>query len=377
MASYPGSYRTWTIKRDFSQSIIESHMNDIQSEVVAGETVFGVNPQIATDNPGNLVRDYGTVGARLQSMIRGEHLPYYQGGVSDYLLHTTSQESNPAIPAQDPDGRDLGWCGSGRRQRGKQLTLSSGEKVFLPYHWEVDDRDQLGVPWLGLPLEQDTETVGDGGWQRLPIMSTDDPYGIGIGDGLRLNETGFWVISLMVHHVGDEDSVAVRARRRARLEIDGRDVTLRHMVRDSADNGEFLTNRISWMEVLPKGTVISASARVDGTDLSESYRCDAYLRAQLLRCTGQDDDGRLKDFPDSIYTPPPPPPKPTPTVPSTPSGNNYTPPAQYTSGGAVNQGPYAVEIRPGEWYGYYGWGTVGPQNSPIFVGIGSVGGANI
>lgn len=372
MASYPGSYRPWTTKRDFSQGIIESHMNDPQAEVVAGEIVFGVNPQIATNNPGGYIRDYGTVGARLQSMIRGEHLPYYQGGVQDYLLHSTAQDDNPEIPDEDPDGRDLDWCGSGHRQRGKQLTLASGEKIYSPYHWEVPDRDGYGFPWLGLPLEQDAETVGDGGWQRLPIMPTDDPNSMGIGDGLRLNETGLWVVSLMVHHVPDVDSVAVRARRRARLEIDGRDVTLRHMVRDSADNGEFLTNRISWMEVMTKGTVITASARVDGNDLTASYRCNAYVRAQLLRCTGEDDDGKLKDFPDSIYKPPPPPPKPRPSTPSTPSGSNYTPPDQYVIGGHANEGPYAVEVRPGEWYGYYGWGTVGPQGNSYFAGIGQI-----
>ncbi|MFI6495904.1 hypothetical protein [Nonomuraea typhae] len=371
MATYPGGYRVWTTKRDFSQTIFASHMNDIQAEVVAGETVFGVNPQIASNNPGHIVRDYGTVGARLQSMIRGEHLPYYQGAVFNYALHTTNQDTNPDVPGQDPDGRDLVWCGTARRQRAKRLRLSGGEVVWMPYHWEVPDRDGHDDPWLGIPLEQDSATVADGGWQRLPFIGADDPFELGIGDGLRLNETGLWMISLIVHHTPDADSTTVRARRRARLEIDGRDVTLQHLVRQNPENASFLTNRLMWMDIMSRGTSITASARVDGTGLTESLPCNAYLRAQLLRTTGREDDGKLIDFPKSIYTPPPPPPPPTPSVPPTPTPGGYTPTPTQVGGGM--SGPYAYEARPGEWYGVYGWGTVGPQGSPFFPGIGSWG----
>ncbi|MEV4576015.1 hypothetical protein AB0K16_22485 [Nonomuraea jabiensis] len=379
MAIYPGGIRTWTNKRDFSQDIIESHMNDLQSELVAGEKIWGVNPQIATANPGDLIRDYGTVGSRLTYMTRGEHWPYYQGAVIDYTLHSSSQATNPVVPSQDPDGRDLEWCGQARRQRAKVLRLLSGEQVWLPYHWEVPNPAGEDEPWLGLPLEQDAESTADGGWQRLPFspLNADDPFSMHIGDGIRLNETGLWMVNLKVDHLPTEDTVDVRARRRARLEINGRDATLRHLVRENEYNGSFLSNVVTWIEVLPKGTIITASARLDGTDLTDSTECNAYLRAHLIRCTADEDDGMLHDFPKSIYTPPPPPPPRAPDVPPTPRGNEYTPNYGGISIGGGLGGPYAIEARPGEWYGFYGWGTVGPQSNSYFVGIGSVGGVNI
>jgi hypothetical protein len=381
MATYPGGIRVWDSKRDFSQTIIESHMNDIQTELVAAESVYGVNPQIATNNPGNLLRDYVTVTNRLTSMVRGEHLPYYQGALLNYNLHTAPQDTNPDVPEQDPLGRDLFWYGSGKRQRCRQLRLSTGETVFNPYHWEVPDRAGTWEPWCGLPMEQDDATIADGGWQRLPIVGQDDPFSMGIGDGLRLNQTGLWMINLKVDHTADDDTAIVRARRRARLEINGRDATLQHLVRENADNGNYLLNYVSWIEVLPAGTIITASARVDGTDLTQSVPVNAYLRAHLIRCTDADDDGMLAEFPDTIYKPPPPPPPPRPepprdTGPYQPCDPDHSPPSYSLGLGAENRN-YAVEIRPGEWYGYYGWGTVGPQSSSFFIGIGSVGGVNI
>ncbi|GAA2322200.1 hypothetical protein GCM10010149_89180 [Nonomuraea roseoviolacea subsp. roseoviolacea] len=375
MATYPGDIRVLPTKRDFSQTIIESHMNDIQTELVAAEKIFGVNPHIATANPGNLVRDYITVTNRITSMVRGEHLPYYQSAVLDYKLHTTSQASNPQVPDKDPDGNDLDWCGTQKRQRARQLTLASGEQVWLPYYYNVINRDGDDEPWVGLPMEQDEQSTADGGWQRLPFLGEDDPFGMGLVDGIKLNQTGLWMINLRVDHRATEDSTAVRARHRARLEINGRDATLQHLVRENADNTGFITNYVAWVEVLKAGTVITASARVDGTDLTDDISVNAFLRAHLIRCTEEEDDGMLKDFPDTIYTPPPPPPPRAPSVPPTPTPGR--PNTNYPSGGSIDRTPYAVEIRPGEWYGYYGWGTVGPQSSPYFVGIGQIGGSNI
>jgi len=376
MARYPGEIRTWTTKRDFSQTIIESHMNDIQDEAVAGETVFGVNPHIATKNPGFKTRDYGTVTDRITSMVRGEQMPYYQAALIGYPLHPTSIESKPDVPSQDPDGRDLDWCGRGRRQRAKVLTLATGERLYMPYHYKVPNRDGEDEPWLGLPLEQDDYTIADGGWQRLPLIGQDDPFSLGIGDGIRLIDTGLWMISLKVDYTPTEDSITVRARYRARLEIDGKARTLQHLVRSNAYNEHYLTSWIHWVEVMPKGTVITASARVDGTDLEDDILANAYLRAHLIRCTEGDDDGFLVDFPDTIYKPPPPPPPPRPTVPytpSTPNENPYVPPTVLQpSSGYQSSGPYVIEARPGEWYGIYGWGTVGPNSSPIFPGTGLI-----
>lgn len=376
MAIYPGGIRTWTTKRDFSQTIIESHMNDIQTEMVAGQKVWGVNPQIATANPGNLRVDYGTVGDRLTAMVRGEHLPYYQGARLGYVLHPAPQDTNPAVPSTDPDGKDLHWCGGAHRQRAKRLRLTSGDYVWLPYHWEVPNPAGDPEPWVGLPLEQDEQTTADGGWQRIPLAGLDDPFAMHIGDGIRLNETGLWMINLKVDHQADAETIDVRARRRARLEINGKDATLRHLVRENEHNSAYLVNYVSWVEVLSAGTIITASARVDGEGLTDSTPINAYLRAHLIRCTQEEDDGMLADFPQSIYTPPPPPPTRAPQVPRTPRGDEFVPDITVGGGtpiGGSISGPYAVEVRPGEWYGIYGWGTVGPQEGPFFPGIGQSG----
>jgi hypothetical protein len=378
MATYPGGIRTWTTKRDFSQTIIESHMNDIQTELVAGETIFGVNPQIATNNPGGLLRDYTTVTNRITSMVRGEHLPYFQAALFDYSLHTADQDDAPDLPDQTPSGHDLDWCGHKHRQRCRRLRLRSGDCVRLPFHWERPDRDG-NSPWCGLPVEEDPGTVADGGWQRLPMIGQDDPFSMGLIDGLKLNQTGFWMINLRVDHTSDDDTIAVQSRRYARLEINGKAMTLQHMIRENEDNHDYLTNYVSWIEVLPKNTIITASARADGEGLTQSLSCNAFLRAHLIRCTDEDDDGLLVDFPDTIYKPPPPPDPPCPSPPHTPSrpsgggGSSHfepdSPDYSYpTQSSGTPMGYYAAELRPGEWYGYYPSGyTVGPSDSPIFA----------
>ncbi|MDP9870458.1 MULTISPECIES: hypothetical protein [Streptosporangium] len=357
MATYPNGYRAWPTKRDLSQTIIESHTNDVQDEIRATQTVLGVNPQIANNNPGGLVIDYTTVADRLTSHTRGEHLPYYQGAVRNYRLNTAPLlVGSPGVPAADPDGNPLRWVGTARRQLCKELPTADGKRLLLPYHYELADPEGIDTPWVGLPLEADALTVSDGGWQRLPIRYYDDPFVMGVQDGVVLNETGLWMISLKVDHTPDADTRAVRARRRARLEINGRDATLHHMVRQNEHNGDFLINTIHWSEVLKRGTRITASARIDGTDLTDALPINAYLRVYLVRCTEEEDDGMLRDFPRSIYTPPPPPPPPAPPAPTPPrpgSPSSSAPPADYSGGHTV------VNIN-GNWYAYYGYGTVGP-----------------
>jgi len=371
MAFYPQQYRPWTTKRDFSQIIHESHVNDVQDEIHATQTVIGVNPQIAVNDPGGIIKDYGTVAARQTAYARGEQLPYYQGSIFGHLLDPRPTDPNgPQDPTPERPGRF--------RQRCKELVDPHGRHWLLPIYRLKDD-PQTEI--CGLPLcADDNKTIADGGWQRIPFTANDDPFEMGMLDGVILNETGLWLISLKVDHVPTEDTTLVQARRRARLEIDGRDVTLVHMVRENARTADgHLHNLINWIEILPKGTKITASARVDGTDLTEKVPINAYLRVFLVRCI--DDvptDGYLADWPQSIYKPPPPPrpvsPAPDPVTPiPTPSpgstgGVNWEPTGFY-GGGTV------YELSPGVWVGQYPGGynvikTTDPGGMiPQFPGI--------
>src|SRR5690606_3655362 len=101
MATYPGDYRVFTTKRDFTQTIFESHVNDIQDELYATQVVLGMNPHIALEDPAALRRidhhdhgpvtgpavvdrhyqDHGTVAERIQNYMRGLQMPYYVGSV--------------------------------------------------------------------------------------------------------------------------------------------------------------------------------------------------------------------------------------------------------------------------------------------------------
>ncbi|MEV4454370.1 hypothetical protein [Microbispora sp. NPDC049633] len=368
MATYPTGFRTFTTKRDFSQTIFESHVNDIQDELFASQTVLGINPQISTRDPGNLAIDYTTVADRLQAYLRGEQLPYYQGGVLAYPL-TPGNTSVPP-PTSTPKPPQSGGGGCAGHESGRQwfppihsrshtttpissyLKLVNGiltplddgpsiaadepgpgryRSITTGKWWQADvERDNIwqylvGDDWdpddhqVGLPQVDDDKTTEDGRWWRLPLAATADPYTMHWGDGIILNETGLWSISLRVDGVPTTQTRDAKAIRQARLEIDGKDVMLRHRLREHDDNGDFLVNTVHWTEILPRGTAISASARIDGPGLTTPVPINAYLRVQLVRCIDNPNpDGGLADAPTPIYTPPPPPPR---VVTSSPSSS--------------------------------------------------------
>jgi len=359
MAYYPKEYRRFTTKRNFTQVIYASHVNDLQEELYATQVILGVNPHIAPRDPGFRVpgwepRNYGTVGDRLQAYLRGEQLPYYEGAIVNYPL----TPGNTAVPPpNNPEPPQNGGGGCARNDRGLQwlVPVHSRSHMHTPVRdylrrvggiltpipgldddhtaryrrittgrWSLTEDPVRGPRWewwageewidedhfLGLPLVHDEQTTDDGRWWRLPIHPTSDPFMMKSGDGLVLCETGLWMVSLRVDGVPTSETRAARARRRARLEINGQDVGLRHLVRENQHNGDFLHNYIHWVEVLPAGTTISASARVDGEGLTAPVPVTAYLRAHLIRCVDHlSPGGELVDAPAPRYNPPPPSPQ--------------------------------------------------------------------
>lgn len=73
-AVYPGSVRTFTTKVNNVDIIDASHPNVIQEEVVALQTVLGVNPQISSGGAGvfaSVPTTFASVSARMDNIERG------------------------------------------------------------------------------------------------------------------------------------------------------------------------------------------------------------------------------------------------------------------------------------------------------------------
>lgn len=52
-AVYPGGFREWTTKYDYTTVVFSAHFNDAQDELTALLQVVGTTPQIARNDPGS------------------------------------------------------------------------------------------------------------------------------------------------------------------------------------------------------------------------------------------------------------------------------------------------------------------------------------
>ena len=107
-ASYPYEIPEWTTKRNYIDIVWADHMNRMQEETKAIQETLGVIPQRATNNPGGLTPDHGTVAARIQSVARGEHIPYFRGSHHNFRA-SPNQWHTPQLRADDdPFGMSTG-----------------------------------------------------------------------------------------------------------------------------------------------------------------------------------------------------------------------------------------------------------------------------
>ncbi|TKK84685.1 hypothetical protein FDA94_29160 [Herbidospora galbida] len=100
VASYPAAIPTWSTKRNYLDIVWADHMNRVQEEIEGTQRTLGVIPQRATNNPGNRTPDHGTVAARIQSVARGEHVPYFRGSIREYKI-TPNGWFRPSLRADD------------------------------------------------------------------------------------------------------------------------------------------------------------------------------------------------------------------------------------------------------------------------------------
>ncbi|MFI6512967.1 hypothetical protein ACIBCT_35660 [Streptosporangium sp. NPDC050855] len=204
------------------------HMNRVQEEVEAIQRTLGIVPQRASNNPGGLTPDHGTVAARIQSVARGEHVPFFRGSVREFDVTTNA-------------------------------------------------------------------------WQRPTLRADEDPFGMSTGTGIRLNESGLWCFTIKADWQTNSDTQRYEAIRSLRLEINGNDIGVRHVLEEGSHNRNALHQHITWTETLAKGTRISMGIRTDLNASTRELDAHCYMRAHLIRChphTGEGESVPFDQMPD-------------------------------------------------------------------------------
>jgi hypothetical protein len=151
-ASYPQSIPVWTTKRNYIDIVWADHMNRVQEELRAIQETLGVMPQRATADPGGRTPDHGTVAARIQSVARGEQIPYFRGSVREFDV-VLNQWQRPVLRAdEDPFGM---YTGTGLR-----LNESGLWCITIKADWQSNnDTQRIGTTRI-LRLEVNGQDIG-------------------------------------------------------------------------------------------------------------------------------------------------------------------------------------------------------------------------
>lgn len=105
-ASYPGSIKVFTSKTNVTDVIDASHPNTLQEEVLAIESVLGVNPNVST-TPSAVgsfnatSQSYATLGARLANIETGvvadTHVQYIKKSSDSQNVITSAANGNISL----------------------------------------------------------------------------------------------------------------------------------------------------------------------------------------------------------------------------------------------------------------------------------------
>lgn len=141
-------------------------------------------------------------------------------------------------------------------------------------------------------------------WSRPSLRADDDPFGLYAGAGIRLNESGTWLITIKADRRATTDTTRFGAVHLLRLEINGSDVGVRHVLEETQANHLALHQHITWEENLAAGTVIVPSIRTNITGSSAQLASHVYLRAHLVRCAPYTGEGGSVPFDEVPDLPP-------------------------------------------------------------------------
>jgi hypothetical protein len=96
-AAYPGSLKIFAIHQDVTDVVFAANVNDAQTEIVAVQTILGVNPQIGSTFSGAFIttatNNFGSVNARLNNleagMVGDAHNQYIHKSGGDTITQST------------------------------------------------------------------------------------------------------------------------------------------------------------------------------------------------------------------------------------------------------------------------------------------------
>jgi hypothetical protein len=152
-ASYPGSVKVFTSKTNVTDVIDASHPNTLQEEVLAIESVLGVNPNVST-TPSSVgsfsasSQTFSTVGARLANIETGivadTHTQYLKKSADSQNLITPAANDNIGIIVKAKVGQTANlqeWRPSGSNTPTTYINASGA--LVSPTSQEVDNVNAL------------------------------------------------------------------------------------------------------------------------------------------------------------------------------------------------------------------------------------------
>lgn len=154
-------------------------------------------------------------------------------------------------------------------------------------------------------------------WTRSSLRAFDDPYSLTSGNGIVLNQDGYWTLMIKTDWSLGHPEVVLSAAQATRVMVNGADCGLRDYLDDDAYTALNPINTFMWSDEFRAGTTLNVDVRSEGLPDNFTAVCNVYVRAVLMRCTEGAFD--MVGFP----LPADPTPKP-PTVPNPPV-RGYTP----------------------------------------------------
>ena len=113
MATYPGSIVPFTTKVDNTDIVEASHVNDLQLEVIAIQTIVGVNPQNGTISTSFADTDtsYADLNARLNNIEAGvigdAHTQYMKRAGGETITSATSSTKGLVVKGASSQSANL------------------------------------------------------------------------------------------------------------------------------------------------------------------------------------------------------------------------------------------------------------------------------
>jgi hypothetical protein len=113
MATYPGSIVPFTTKVDNTDIVEASHVNDLQLEVIAIQTIVGVNPQNGTISTSFADTDtsYADLNARLNNIEAGvigdAHTQYMKRAGGETITSATSSTKGLIVKGASSQSANL------------------------------------------------------------------------------------------------------------------------------------------------------------------------------------------------------------------------------------------------------------------------------